>query len=193
MIHNKYYNILKQFTGEYIREIYGRQLIGKVKLSQKAIALTLEELEKESILKARKQGNIKLYYLNIESIEIKDMLIIVEYLKKKEFLAKHRTLAHLFKEDKRIIGIFGSYAKDTQKEDSDIDVFIIGKKIPEDYEKKGKKFDLDVSIKYFSEKEWQQLVKNKNNLWKEIISHHVLIFGMEKFVNVVWKEYYGLN
>ncbi len=193
MIHNKYYEILRQFIRDYSREIYGRQLIGKVNISQKAIALTLEELEKEGILKARKQGNIKYYSLNVEYSEIKDMLIVIEHLRKKEFLTKYRVLAHLFKEDKRIVGIFGSYAKDTQKEDSDIDMFIIGKKIPEDYEEKGKKFDLNVSIKYFSEKEWLQLVKTKNNLWKEIISNHVLIFGMEEFVKVIWKAYYGLN
>ena len=193
MIHNKYFEIIKQFLSDYTKEIYGRQLIGKIDLSQKAIALTLEELEKKGILKARKQGNIKYYKLNLEYSEIRDILIVAEYLQKIEFLAKNRALAYILNKDERIVGIFGSYAKGAQKEDSDIDMFIIGKKIPEDYEKKGKKLDLDLNIKYFSEKEWQQLVKNKNNLWKEIISSHVLIFGMEKFVNVIGKEYYGLN
>ena len=193
MIHNKYFEIIKQFLSDYTKEIYGRQLIGKIDLSQKAIALTLEELEKKGILKARKQGNIKYYKLNLEYSEIRDILIVAECLQKIEFLTRNRAIAHIVNEDERIVGIFGSYAKGAQKEDSDIDMFIIGKKIPEDYEKKGKKLDLDLNIKYFSEKEWQQLVKNKNNLWKEIISSHVLIFGMEKFVNVVGKEYYGLN
>lgn len=192
MIHNKYFDVLKHFLGEYTKEIYGRQLIGKVPLSQKAIALTLEELEKEAILKARKQGNIKYYRLNMEYSEIKDSIIIGEYLRKKEFLAKHRTLAHLFKEDTRIVGIFGSYAKGTEKKDSDLDVFVIGKKIPEDYEKKGELFDIAVNIKYFSEKEWLELVKKRDNLWKEIISSHVLLFGIESFVKMIWKEYYGL-
>ncbi len=193
MIHNKYFDVLKQFLGEYTKEVYGRQLIGKVNLSQKAIALTLEELEKEGILKARKQGNIKYYQLNRESAEIKDILIILEYLHKREFLAKHRVLAHLFKEDRRIVGIFGSYAKGREKEDSDIDIFIVGKKNPEDYQENAKMFDLNVSIRYVPEKEWLKLVKNRNNLWKEIISNHILIFGIEQFVHGIWKEYYGYN
>ncbi len=193
MIHNKYFDILKQFTGDYTREIYGRQLIGKIKLSQKAIALTLEELEKKAILKARKQGNIKYYRLNGEQTDIKDIIIVMEYLRKREFLSKRRILAHLFKEDKRIVGIFGSYAKGTEKEDSDIDLFIIGEKIGNDYNEQGKAFDLNISIKYFSGKEWRKLVKNKNNLWKEIISNHLLLFGIEQFINGVWKEYYGFN
>ena len=41
MIHNKYYEIMKQFLGDYSRKIYGRELIDKVNISQKNIALTL--------------------------------------------------------------------------------------------------------------------------------------------------------
>ena len=150
MIHNKYFEIVKQFLGDYKRELYGRELIGKVKLSQKGIALALQELEKKSILKSRKEGNLKHYYLNFEYSEIKDILAIAEIMRKIEFLAKQRKIAHLFKADDRIVGIFGSHAKGSQKEGSDIDVFIIGKRKEKDYGRGGKIFDLDISIKYFS-------------------------------------------
>jgi len=53
--------------GDYNKEIYGRNIVNKVALSQKAIALTLDELEKEGILKSRKQGNIKYFKLNIQT------------------------------------------------------------------------------------------------------------------------------
>ncbi len=193
MIHNKYYEILKQFLGDYKREIYGRGLIGSVSLSQKGIALALEELEEQSILKSRKQGTLKYCRLNLELAEIKDILAQAELARKLEFLAKHRVLAHLFKADDRIIGIFGSYAKSREKKDSDIDIFIIGKKKANDYAYQGKLLDLNASAKYFTHAEWKKLIKEKNNLVAEIINHHILIFGIEQFIDILWKEYYGIG
>ena len=94
MLHTKIYEILNQFSGNYNNEIYGRELIGKVKMSQKGIALALEELEKVFILKSRRQGSLKYYRLNLANSEIKDMLAIVELMRKGKFLARHRNLAH---------------------------------------------------------------------------------------------------
>ena len=39
ILQNKYFAILEKYIGDYTREIYGRELIGKVSLSQKSIAL----------------------------------------------------------------------------------------------------------------------------------------------------------
>lgn len=196
MLHNKYYEILKQFLEDYKKEIYGRELIDKVSLSQKAIALTLDELEAKVVLKSRKQGNIKLFRLNLENKEVKDWLVITEITKKLEFLKKHRVLAEIFKNDERIVGVFGSYASNVQDKNSDIDVFIIGeinKDSYENYEKTGKNYGLNLHIQNFSEKNWKTLIKAKNNLTNGIIQNHVMIFNVEKFVNFVWKDYYGLN
>jgi len=193
ILQNKYFEILEKYMGDYTKEIYGRELIGKVSLSQKSIALALEELEQKAILSSSKKGNIKLYKLNINNSEIKDILFQVELNRKIKFLSKHRILAHIFKDDDRIAGIFGSYASGTQKKDSDIDVFIIGNKRKEDYNVYGKKFDINISIKYFNEQEFKKLLENKNNLCKEIIGNHILLFGIEKFIKIIWRHYYGLN
>lgn len=193
MLHNKYYGVLKQYLGDYGRETYGRKLVGKVNLSQKGIALALVELEKQSILKSRKQGPIKLYSLNGNNTEIKSTIAIVELMRKEEFLSKSRALAHLFRQDSRIVGIFGSYAKGSQKKDSDIDIFVIGKKKNNDYDLQGRKFNIEISIKYFSASQWAVLCKEKNNLCREIVSNHVLIFGAEKFIEIIWSDFYGYN
>ncbi|MEK6904066.1 MAG: nucleotidyltransferase domain-containing protein, partial [Nanoarchaeota archaeon] len=175
MLHNKHFEIIEQFLGNFNREIYGRELVRKVSLSQKAIALTLDELERGNILVSRRQGNIKYFRLNLENMEMKDILISVEISRKIIFLKKHRKLAHILKSDTRIVGIFGSYARGTQKRDSDIDLFIIGERRKEDYDKKGRLFDLAISIKYFPEKKFIRLIKSKNNLCKEIIGSHIII------------------
>ena len=191
ILHNKYFEVLEKYVGDYTKGIYGRELIGKVSLSQKSIALALEELEKESILRSHKRGTIKLYELNISNSEIKDILLQVELNRKIGFLSKNRSLAHIFNEDDRIIGVFGSYASGTEKEHPDVDVFVIGNKRKDDYDKLGKKIDMEISIKYFSQKAFKSLLKDKNSLCKEIIRNHIIIFGTECFIKVVWRYYYG--
>ncbi|HLD15278.1 MAG TPA: nucleotidyltransferase domain-containing protein [Candidatus Nanoarchaeia archaeon] len=165
--------------------------MGKIQLSQKAIALTLDELEKQGILKSRRQANLKYFSLNIKNQEVAELLITTELIKKINFLKKHRKLANIFKQDNRIVGIFGSYARGQETENSDVDLFIIGKKAKQDYNSIGKLFDVDISIKYFTEKQFNILIKEKNNLCREIIENHVLIFGIENFINTVWRDYYG--
>lgn len=193
MLHNKYFTILQHYSGDYVKELYGRELAKIVPLSQKNIALTLEELENEGVLKSRKKGSTRFYKLNTENQRIKDVLLIVETYTKISFFEKHPKIAHLFKNDQRIIGIFGSYVREREKKDSDIDVFIVGNKVSEDYNTTGASFDLDISIKYFSEKEFKQLLRKKNPLGKEIIKEHVLIFNGEKFIDCVWREHYGFT
>ena len=185
--------ILRQYLGDYNKEIYGRNIVNKVALSQKAIALTLDELEKEGILKSRKQGNIKYFKLNISNPNTKDLLSSVEMLNKTIFFNKNKKLHSLFKKDDRIIGVFGSYAKGTETKSSDIDLFIIGDKLKNDYDKKGELFELKIRIKYFPEMKFIELIKDKNNLCKEIIENHITIFNVEKFINIVWGDYYGFD
>ena len=187
MILNKQIELIGQFTGDYNREIHGRMLVGKVKMSQKAIALALSSLEKGGILKSRKQGTLRLFSLNTKYTGMKDTLLITETEKKLNFMEKHRKLAYLFRDDDRIVGIFGSYAKGMEKEGSDIDVFIIGSKKGPNYEKEGKRLDLNISVKYFQEK----IIKN--NLFKEIIGNHILINNAERFIKLIWRSFYDLD
>jgi len=193
MLHNKYFEILESFLGDYTKEIYGRGLVGKVSLSQKGIALALDDLEKQNILKSRKEGNMKYFHLNKDNSEMQDILITLELARKIEFLNKHRKLAHIFKQDDRIVGIFGSYAKGIHRSDSDIDIFVVAKRRKNDYEEQGKLVDLEISVKYFSEQEFKNLLKEKNNLLKEVVANHIIIFGVEKFIELVWRVYHGFD
>jgi len=194
MLLNKYFEILRFYLGDYTREIYGRELLDKIALSQKNIALTLKDLENSTILKSRITGNIKYYRLNLANLRIKDILLLVEITNKISFLEDYLKIANVFeKNDDRIIGIFGSYAKSRPKRYSDIDVFIIGNKKNSDYDEIGKYFDLNISIKYFSEKDFRRLLKEKNNLLIEIVKNHIILYNAEKFIKLVWECYHGFN
>lgn len=193
MIHNKYFEILTFYLEDYKKEIYGRELINIVNLSQKSIALAFNELEQQNVLKSRKAGNLKYFRLNLKNNLIKDIITIAEINKKIIFLKKERKFSNTLFPDKRIVGIFGSYAKKTYNSESDIDIFIVGPKKENDYDSKGKLLDLKLDIKYFKEGEFKKLIKKKNPLIKEIIQNHIMLFGFEKFINIVWRNYYGLD
>lgn len=193
MLHKKHFEIINRLTGDYRIKIYGRELIGKVSLSQKNIALTLDELEDMGILKSEKKGNMKFFSLNLNNQLIKDIIILAELDKKIHFLEDNIKLREIFKDDTRTIGIFGSYAKGTEKPESDIDMFIIGGKKPKDYKQLGEVYNLYISIKYFTEKEFIRLAEKNNPLVSEIMENHILIFNIENLVRIAWRYYYGFD
>ncbi len=193
MLHDKYYHLLEPFLGDYELKVYGRDLVGKVPMSHKTIALALSELEERSVLKSEVQGQIKHYSLNLKNSEIRDILAITELTRKLLFLSEHRGLAHLFDHDERMVGVFGSYAKSTQDKGSDIDLFVVGERSQDDYGEAGELLGLDVRVKYFREEVWRDALESKSNLWREIVKHHVMVFGVERFISNVWRHHYGLD
>lgn len=193
MLHNNAFEIINVFLGDYSAEIYGRGISKTIGMSQKNISLVLHALEKKCVLRSRKVGRIKYYSLNTRNPILKEIILIGEINKKIVFFEKHPKIAHLFKKDNRIVGVFGSYARSQEKKDSDLDVFVIGKKVNGDYDKEGLIFGTNISIKYFSEIEWKTLLKNKNSLCKEIVRNHVIIFGFERFTDALWGDFYGFN
>jgi len=190
MIHNKYFEILEKFLGNYNARIYGRSLVGKVSISQKNIALTLEELEKENILLSKLEGKQRYYYLNKQNPLLKLYLLNIEITKTQQFLLKHHKLKlALDKVEGGIICVFGSYAKGLEKKSSDIDLFIVDGNAR--VREVGKMFNVNLSPKSYSYKQFKAAAKSKNPLINEVIAHHIIIKGFEKFIDVMWEEHYG--
>ena len=191
IMRENYYEVLKLILSDYNMELFGRGLEDKTGISQRTLSDNLLELEKQHILKSKVMGNMKLFSLNTENTEIKDILAMAEHQRKIDFLSKHRKLAYLFKDDSRIVGIFGSYASGKEANDSDLDMFIVGEKRAKDYDKLSLDLNLDISIKYFSETEWAKLLKEKNPLTLEIMNNHILIFGIGQFISNSWRNLYA--
>ncbi len=190
---SKHYWILSQFLGDYTREVYGRELVGKVPMSQKGIALALRELENQALLRATTRGRSVFYGLNPALPETRDFLAMAEHTRKTMFLSKHLRIKQLFRDDERIVGVFGSYAKGIESKASDVDIFVVGDKKEKDYDSIGKIWGLDVHLFHFSPKEFRRLLARKDNLMCEIAESHVLVFGIERFIRLVWEQRYGFD
>ena len=181
---------MKEFLKDYNKEIYGRELVGKVKISQKNIALTLIKLEKLGILSSKIRGNTKYYFLNKQNGLIEKYLVFFEVGRCVDFLEKHQKISSFFEEIifLGIVCIFGSYAKGLEKKDSDLDLFVVGNYDEKKVNEIGEKFGIEISIKSGAKRDFRDMLKSKNPLVKEIIENHVIISGFEDFVKGVLKN-----
>ena len=192
-MHNKEIEILKLFLGDYNRRIYGRQIIGKVPMSQKWIAATMKKMEESDILVSKSEGKQKYYSINLRNPVIKSLLLEAEVEKSKDFLQKNIKINLALKEiSGKIVCVFGSYAKGTQKSGSDIDLFVISGSRAQ-IKKIAQKYDLDLSEKIYTEKQFVGALKDKSPLISEIVSNHITIKGFEDFIEKIWAEFYGIK
>ena len=188
MLHNKYFDIMKEFHKGYSRKIYGRELVGKVPLSQKNIALTLVELEKEGILKSINSGNRRYYELNFSNPLLIQNVFIFEKINELIFLERNKKLIDFFNDfDVKIACVFGSYAKGNNKKSSDLDLFLVGKVDSLKIKKLGIEYCLDVQVFNVSFSDFVKMIKDKKELLSEILENHILIKGGDLFLKEVLK------
>jgi predicted nucleotidyltransferase len=187
MLQNKYYKIMKEFLKDSI-ELYGGELSKKLDMSKKNISLILIDLENQGILKFKLRGNRKYYSLNFSNPLLSDYLVLFEYFRKIEFLEKNKKLIDFSKYiDADIVAVFGSYAKNIQKKNSDLDILIIGKVDILKFKKVGKDYGYDIQVFNFSISDFRKNIRDNSIIIKEIINNHILLKGGDKFI----KEVYG--
>ncbi len=184
LLNQKDIKILSAFSKDYHGRIYGREISKKLKINQKTISNILNKLERGKILKYIIEGKNKYYFLNNFNLKIKEIISIIELNRKLIFLDKNKSLDSLFEEiskrSKGIVIIFGSYASGKNNKDSDLDLFVLGN-ISEvgDLEEL---YNLKINVVKSNKKKFDE----KNHLFKEIISNHIIIKGFEEFTNLIW-------
>src|SRR3989344_3954647 len=118
------YNIIELFYENRNFPLHLREIARKVKLNESSVSRYLNYLFKQGVLKTRKEGNLKKFYLARENIPKlfpiydEDKLESLPLLRKK---AIREYLAELSKKPVFAI-IFGSTAKNTFKKVSDVDI-----------------------------------------------------------------------
>lgn len=186
-ITENYLKILLLFTG-LEKSWYIREVQKKLDLSPRTAQLILEDLEKKTILFSESKGKIKEYSLNKKSKFCREYIIFAETYKKIIFLHAHPYLREVLENVEKgchgIIVLFGSYAKGTEKKDSDVDIFIAGKCNFSVIKECIEKYGLSLSPKVYSLASFQK--KNSNDfLLKEILRNHIILKGAEEYVSEV--------
>jgi predicted nucleotidyltransferase len=140
------------------------------------------------------KGNIKLVSLNLKDNITKNYLILSERKEAESFINKNPEFKVLKKElpqeDYSLI-LFGSRADGKQREKSDIDLCVVNKDGKKNikFSKFELLFKLEINPIYLKNNEFKQMLKEEEqNLAKEIIKKHIILYGEEYFWNLIWKN-----
>lgn len=149
---------------EYHLHEIGRILGKKPGVFQKAI----NALEEEGILKSRRRGNQRLISLNKQYPLLREVSKIIQKTVGVEALLKE--LVH----GVQTAYIFGSYAKNKMRSDSDIDLILVSGKETQDaileaLEKIEKRIQREINPKFYSPKEYAKRKKQRDPFLMEIL------------------------
>jgi predicted nucleotidyltransferase len=109
---------------------------------------------------------------------------------KKEYLKKYPIISKICSEikGKEVVILFGSYAKKTENEKSDIDLMIINKdgRKSLSFSKYELLFRKKINPIFVTEKEFRQMIGDKEeNVGKQALSNHIILNNSEKFWELV--------
>ena len=181
--------ILSLFTKGYDKEYYIREVEKLIDVSSRTALVTLAKLEKSGILESEIKGKIKIYSIK-KSVLSREFFLLTEQYKKIQFLEKNHLIKEVLEKVegyiRGIVIVFGSYAKGIPKEDSDLDLFIVGKFDEKKIKEASHKYGLDVNIKSYPMKLFGKEI-HENILLKEITGNHIIINGGEGFIGRIVK------
>ena len=145
-----------------------------------AFQKALNTLEKEGILKSQKRGNQRLVSLNKKYPLLKEISKIIQKTAGVEAL-----LRGLVSQEQGIQAayIFGSYAKNKMRTDSDIDLLLAGRpetedRILEGIEKIEKQIQREINLKFYTIQEYARKKKQRDPFLKEVMrDRHIVLKG----------------
>ncbi len=121
-------NILKLFYGNKNQPLHLREIARQTKLYGQSITRYLNELEKDKILISRREGNLRKYILsNTKKVFALLALLDVNRYEKLPYIRKNAIQSYIHKLNEKpvFIILFGSTAKGTYNDSSDIDLLLI--------------------------------------------------------------------
>lgn len=157
-----------------------RGLAKALNTNQTTIARKMQELEQQNIADYIYEGKNKVYFLK-NNLETKEYKKIIEHHKLLEIIKKQPRLRNIIEtvqsnQEIKLAILFGSYAKNTQQESSDIDIYVEtkNKQIKKQIELQDSK--INVKIGDFNK---------KSLLTKEIIKNHIILKGVDRYYELI--------
>ena len=183
-MYQKINEVIKLYLCNFNARYYLREISKLSELTLRTTQRLLHELEEKKIIKAKKEGKNKYYFLNLQNIKIKFYLLIAEINKTLEFLEKYPVFKTFLKEkiDSCLV-VFGSFAEFKASKTSDIDLLIIGK------EPSFHLLPYKVHKIKLTEKQFKKALIQNEPLIKEILKNHVILTRHSYFLEMLWDYY----
>jgi len=141
--------------------------------------LDVEVVGKSKTVRLKNNNPVLKAYLTISSDE-----------ERKEFLKKQPVLRKIVNElkTKEVVVLFGSYAKGTETEKSDIDLLVINKSGKKSlfFSKYELLFKKKINPAYITPKEFKRMLKDtEENVGKQALKNHIILNNPESFWGLV--------
>lgn len=179
--------ILALFSSGYEREYYIREVCTHLPISPGTAQTVLMRLEDKRVLASSQRGKVRLFRIKPGEMAVQ-YLILAEVYKKILFMEEHPYISEVLDRVSSCTEgttlLFGSYAKATETEDSDLDVFVAGRYDEQEVVKIGEMYGVEVNIKAypdtaFGPKYWS------DPLVIEVKKNHIIWKNVEPFVREV--------
>jgi hypothetical protein len=179
--------ILEEFLPDYTTKVTGSQIAKKKGINQKSVSNFLKELQEEHLMRSVQQGKNKLYCLNLDDeLILRSFLSCCEQTRTIHFYQSRplvkEVMGKVLPFCQGVVALFGSYAKGTETQDSDMDLLIIGKHDKEGIQKASRPYRIEINIKHYP-----KVPEKSDPLLREILKDHILLGQAETFVEMVLK------
>ena len=182
------------------RKGHVRQIKKLVKLSEHTLLKYFSSLEKRKMLSSRKEGNLKIYEVNVESALVKVFFSYFDVERVEMLEYKRGKAVKMFVEEVKAIKIpyfvllFGSTAKENYTPKSDVDIIVVYENISKTQKIEGIKKNIlaEIGLKVNSIimglDEFLKEMKNKQNYaLQDAITSGYPVFGNQIYYEVIFK------
>jgi len=188
--------VVEHFIRDFSCSCHGSAIAKASGLNQKTVSNVLNRLEEDGFLESRTVGKNKEFKLRFDDLErTKRFLLGVENARTLRFLEENPKVKEVFSKTspflKGIVLVFGSYAKGSQKKDSDLDVFIAGEYDASKLKQPASLYGIEVSVRHMSRENFRKALREKDLLIREVVSDHIILHGTEEYLEFVLGDYYG--
>lgn len=183
-IREDHLRVLSLFTRGYDRELYIREAARLLPISRGTAQAALEYLEAKQVLHSATRGRTRLFSLR-RGDHARDFCTLAEVYRRiclweeEPFIAG--VLSRIIPHIDGSSAVFGSRAKGTADEESDLDLFVAGECQVEEVERIEKTYGLPIHLTVYPLEVFNRDLHTDPFL-REVLRNHVLIKGTERFV-----------
>jgi len=173
-----------------------REIMERTEYSYERVNFALKSLTKKKIVREENKGKTLVYYLDIGHLYSEVGFDHYMLEREKEFMKKHRILYNAIKEiiDNPFIWmviLFGSYSKETESKQSDVDLICVSnkKEETEHFVKSLRyRYNLEFAPVVLSLYEFPNIKKDNLPLWNDLKMYGIVFKGEDSFYYWMYKD-----
>ena len=190
-------SIVGIYDGEPKAELSIRGLAKRLKATYSFVYEAVDKLAKEGVIAVSVKGSAKMCTLNLKNDKTRALLAIHSVNRKDEFLKKNKLVGELLAEfvnrvageDVYSIVLFGSYAKGSASETSDVDLLVVGAskakldgKVDAEANSLEARYGKEINAIVVDKPMFLKSLRSEGvTAVKEALADHVILSGFERF------------